>query len=148
VAFSEPDLLDAPACPFLGLAVDARTRFTFPHPDHRCSAGPRPSAVAQAYQARYCLTVDFASCDLYRARVPDADGTSGVTGAGMPRIVHVFRQGESLARIAAVYGVTVEQIVAANNLVAPFDVSDGRRLVIPVTPPSTPGAPPAQARSG
>jgi hypothetical protein len=64
---SELDAPDLPACPFIGLTHDPRTRFTFPHPDHRCGAGPRPTFIAHTHQARVCLTRDFMSCDRYRA---------------------------------------------------------------------------------
>ena len=60
---------DAPACPLLGLAVDPRTHYSFPHPDHRCYAGRLANVVEPTRQARYCLSADFASCDWYQARI-------------------------------------------------------------------------------
>lgn len=59
-------------------------------------------------------------------------------------MVHVLRAGDSLGRIAATYGVTVEQIAIANGLTLNDAVADGARLVIPLGPPaaSVPGAGP------
>ncbi len=46
-------------------------------------------------------------------------------------IIHVVATGETLGRIAAQYGVTVLQIVQANNLTDPNRLSIGQELVIP-----------------
>jgi LysM domain. len=63
-------------------------------------------------------------------------------------VVHVLRAGDSLARIATAYGLTVEQIATANGLTLNDAVADGTRLVIPLGPPaaSLPGADPRQRR--
>lgn len=53
--------------------------------------------------------------------------------------VHIVQPGETLTRIAARYGVTVQQIAAANGIVNPSLIYVGQRLVIPGTeapPPS------------
>jgi hypothetical protein len=63
----ELDIPDAPGCPLLGLAVDRRTRYTFPHPDHRCHAGGSPSTIEPGRQSTYCLSLEFAGCDRYLA---------------------------------------------------------------------------------
>ena len=63
---------DAPGCPLLGLAFDPRTRYTFPHAGHRCFATNGHPADA-GRQATYCLSLNYAACDRYRARHrPDA----------------------------------------------------------------------------
>jgi len=142
----QPDLPDAPACPFLGLEADPRTRFTFPHPGHRCHAGRRPSAVEQALQARYCLSPDYAVCERFRASVRPPGMSPSTPPASAQSVVHVFRAGESLGRIASVYGVTVEQLVRANNLAGAGSVEDGFRLVIPLDRPR--GSGPAEPRFG
>ena len=51
-------------------------------------------------------------------------------------VIHVVRAGDSLARIAAAYGLTVEQIATANRLAPPAEVVDGQRLVIPFGRPA------------
>ena len=131
-----PDLPDASACPLLGLADDPRTRFTFPHPGHRCHAGSRPSVVVPGWQATRCLSADFATCDQYRDWTAPSGGPPRSSAAGpasaLPAVIHVARDGDSLALIAARYGLTVEQIVAANNLASPASVRDGQRLLIPL----------------
>jgi LysM repeat protein len=60
-------VLDPPACPFLGLAGDPETRFTFPHAGHRCHADPAPGPVSEPHQASYCLNAGYATCTRYRA---------------------------------------------------------------------------------
>ena len=64
---SDLDALHLPACPFIGRADDPRTRFTFPFPEHRCSAGIKPTLITHTHQATVCLSGEFASCDRYRA---------------------------------------------------------------------------------
>jgi spore germination protein len=49
--------------------------------------------------------------------------------------VHIFHAGDTLARIAAAYGLTVDQVVTANRLASPDAVVDGQRLVIPLSLP-------------
>ena len=53
----------------------------------------------------------------------------------MDIVVHVCRPDDTIARIAAAYGLTVEQIAAANQLALPYPLADGQRLVIPLEPP-------------
>jgi hypothetical protein len=128
---------DAEACPFIGLAEDPATRFTFPHPDHRCRAGGRPSVVEYGHQGRACLTRDFVACDRYRAWMAPASKRHRPAApelASQP-VIHVFRAGDSLARIADLYGISVEQLVAANGLRTPDAVVDGQRLQIPLGRP-------------
>jgi LysM repeat protein len=45
---------------------------------------------------------------------------------------HVVRAGETLGRIAALYGVTIEDLVRANNLSNPNALDVGQTLVIPI----------------
>jgi LysM repeat protein len=45
--------------------------------------------------------------------------------------VHVVAAGETLRTIAAQYGVTVDAIIAANNIVNPDHIFSGQRLTIP-----------------
>ena len=58
--------------------------------------------------------------------------------------------GDTLARIAAVYGLTVEQIETANGLAAGDGLAPGSRLVIPLGPTSAglPGPRPTSRRRG
>ena len=132
----KPDLPDASSCPLLGLADDPRTRFTFPHPGHRCHAGSRPSAVVPGWQATRCLSSGFATCDRYQDWAAARGGPPRLSAAApasaTPAVIHVARDGDSLALIAARYGLTVDQIVGANNLASPASVRDGQRLLIPL----------------
>jgi len=72
---------DAPACPFLGLAADRRSHFTYPHPGHRCFAKQNAATTEARRQSTYCLSLGFAACDRYRAwqRLQES-GRGGGTG--------------------------------------------------------------------
>ena len=63
----ELDLSDAPGCPLIGLAADQGTRYTFPHPDHRCYSSGSATGIKPEKQATYCLCLDYVSCDRYGA---------------------------------------------------------------------------------
>jgi len=67
-------------------------------------------------------------------QAPDSSGT----------VIHTVAWGETLARIAARYGSSVEEIVAANNLAGADFIYAGQRLVIPAgssrVAAGTPGA--------
>ena len=149
---AELDVPDAPACPLLGLAVDRRTHYTFPHPGHRCFATQPPRTTAPDRQSGYCLSADFARCDRFIAwmgrgaagdpssppTVSDAlfaqrGSAPSVAPAEITTAIVVFRRGNTLTRIAASYGLTVQQIVDANRLASPDAVADGERLVIPLS---------------
>ena len=161
MASSELYGLDVPACPLLGLADDRRSHFTYPNAGHRCFASKHPLTTDPGRQATYCLG-DYPTCDRYQARqrkaqgserpqsspvtrqasppprlMPDQPAGAPVAGAfGPGTVVHVYRDGDSLARIARKYGLTVEQLATANGLKFDASVADGTRLVIPLDPRS------------
>jgi hypothetical protein len=161
---TELDGPDAPVCPLLGLAADRRSHFTYPHPGHRCFATEHPATTDARRQAAYCLSAGYAACDRYVARKRsqagdrpqarqssrEASASPGGTPAGAligaGTVIHVFRAGDSLTRIATVYGLTVEQIATANGFTLTDAVADGTRLVIPLGAPavSVPGRDPRQ----
>ncbi len=60
--------------------------------------------------------------------------------------IHVVQRGETLARIAARYGVTVKQIADLNNITNPNLIYTGQKLRIPA--PSTVATPAAGQTSG
>jgi LysM repeat protein len=160
------DVPDEPACPFLGLAADRRSHFTFAHPAHRCYVKNHPATTDARRQVRFCLTVEFTQCDRYRswqarqgsasttgvrnptidpppipaapAPAPFAQLTASVAQAPGPdmeppgTVIHVFRTGDSLAGIAAKYGLTVGELSIANPLSTGASLVDGTRLVIPI----------------
>lgn len=149
---NELDDLDTPACPLLGLATDPRSHFTYPHPAHRCFAATRPAVTDANRQAIYCLGPDFMACDRHQAwqsriqsvrqpgsRLPRGSSlaewaTAADTPAPGTTVIHVFRAGDSLARIAAAYGLTVDEIAVMNGLSPDVALPDGTRLVIPLAP--------------
>ena len=143
---SELEVPDPPACPLLGLAADRRSHFTYLRPGHRCFAGKHQASVDASRQVAYCPGHGYTGCDRYEAG-SDARRPSGVLPppggasreastqpagemAGPRTAVHVVGAGDSLARIA--YGLTVEQISAANGLNVDDVVADGARFAIPV----------------
>jgi hypothetical protein len=73
----KPGPPDVQACPLLGLAGDPRTRYTFPHPGHRCHATDQPSVVDLARQSSFCLSSTFEACELYKARPARPPGLPG-----------------------------------------------------------------------
>ena len=165
MASIELDGSDGPACPLLGLAADRGSHFMFPHPGHRCFAREHPATTDARRQATYCLSPGYAACDRYQAQrrralaregseprqAPrEASGPTGSTPAsavaGPGTVVHVLRAGDSLARIAATYGLTVEQITSANGLTLNDPVAHGTRLVIPLGAPAA-GRPKAGPKS-
>lgn len=54
-------------CPYLGLADDRKTRFSFPVQAHRCHAGAKPASIDLAYQGTYCLSSRYPTCSRYHA---------------------------------------------------------------------------------
>jgi hypothetical protein len=58
-------------CPLLGLRTDRLTHFLMAHPEHRCHAEEHPMDIDRGHQEAFCLTPEFRSCAVYRAR-PDA----------------------------------------------------------------------------
>ena len=57
-------------------------------------------------------------------------------------VIHVVKSGETLGKIAQLYGVTVAAIVRANNLSNPNLIQVGQKLVIPVSGQPLPTAAP------
>jgi LysM repeat protein len=71
---------------------------------------------------------------------PDLEGYVPPPGTLVPRTIHLVRPGEWLMKIGRAYQVSVETIVAANNL-SSMQLVPGQRLIIPAiaagTNPST-----------
>lgn len=61
---------------------------------------------------------------------PPATDDGGITGTGT-QTVHIVQTGETLSVIARQYGVTITDIVQANNLANPNQLSVGQELIIP-----------------
>ena len=67
------------------------------------------------------------------------------TGTACAPVIHVVCRGETLYRIAARYGVSVQAIVAANGIWNPNAIYAGQRLVIPGCGSWSPPPPPPPA---
>ena len=61
------------------------------------------------------------------SRTPEPPETPTPTGP----IASVVEEGDSLASIADQFGVTIDQLIAANNLVDPSNIGVGSQLIIP-----------------
>jgi LysM repeat protein len=60
-----------------------------------------------------------------------------------PLLVYTVQEGDTLGAIAQTYGVTVEELMAINNLADPNVLSIGQTLIIPVYYTPTPGPAPS-----
>lgn len=72
--------------------------------------------------------------------VPTVTATPEPAPEGPP--VHVVRAGDTLATIAQIYDVPMEDIIAANELANPNFLSVGDQLIIPIGGLATPTSPP------
>lgn len=71
---------------------------------------------------------------------PDADTTGVASGASAPDVtatppgtIYIVRAGDTLSRIAQQYGVTIDDLMAANDLTDPNLLNVGQTLIIPVS---------------
>ena len=91
MACVELDLSDAPGCPLIGLAADRGTRYTFPHPDHRCYSSGSANGIKPEKQATHCLCLDYTSCDLYRVWQQAARADNHLQPRHGPKESHIDR---------------------------------------------------------
>ena len=61
--------------------------------------------------------------------------TAGVVVSADGEIWHIVKWGENLTQIAAMYGVTVEEIMTANGITNPNLIYAGQKLLIPSSTP-------------
>jgi LysM repeat protein len=161
----EGEIPDPPACTLLGLVDDPRSHFTYPHQAHRCFASKSAQTTDLRRQQVFCLSGEFVECDRYvgwrrsvaskspSEAAPPTGATPPVEAAAPPvspvsgsTVIYVFRAGDSLARIANTYGLTIDQIVVANRLDPNVAVKDGTRLVLPIDRPAADTAVAPKAR--
>lgn len=62
----------------------------------------------------------------------DDGGTATTPDQPQENVIHVVKSGDILGFIAESYGVTVQDIIAANNLVSPDRLEVGQELLIPL----------------
>ncbi len=109
------------ACPFIGIASDPATHFTFPDLSHRCGATRRQTPVEPAHQSRYCLTADHADCPRFRQPTGRAAGESvpaGQAGLGPGESVPAGKPPPSIAARASrlIGGLLVLAVLAGAGL--------------------------------
>ena len=64
---------------------------------------------------------------------PTPSATPEPSPSGTP-VTHTVARGEFLSQIAERYGVTVEAIIEANDILSPDHIEPGQELVIPAPP--------------
>ena len=98
-----------------------------------------PPAEGMDYPAPDSANVPATSC-CDAAAYPAPDGSATTTNTVTPSveathfITHTLQPGENLTKLAQLYGVTVDEIIQANNLQNPDAVQAGTVLHIPVKP--------------
>jgi uncharacterized protein YkwD len=129
-----------------------------PTPTPRVSPTPTPDPVYHVVQAgdmlidlasEYSTTVEIIMLanDLDNPRtlrvgqellIPPSD-----VSFGTPTVVHQVEGGDTVSRLAFLYGSTIEDILAANPDLEPTALQIGQKVIIPVTsPPLNPAANP------
>jgi murein DD-endopeptidase MepM/ murein hydrolase activator NlpD len=68
--------------------------------------------------------------------------------ADAPSLTYTLRRGDSLYRVALIFGVTVDDVLAANHLANPNAIFPGLVLRIPTSPGDVPVAAPGDANAG
>lgn len=71
-----------------------------------------------------------------------------MTTTTAPSIRYRIKRGDTLTRLAERFGVSILDIVSANHLANPDNLTEGRTLVIPPAPPLTLTVTPAQGAPG
>jgi LysM repeat protein len=80
------------ACPYLGLADDARTRFVFATTAHRCRSGSRPERIEITHQESFCLGAGFSACSRFAVSSAAAARRTTIRGSDEAFIAHVNPQ--------------------------------------------------------
>ena len=112
----------------------------------RAPITPSPSPTATATPAMTNALEIAASLDAAPTEIATEAATPSPTASPTPGaqyITHKIKQGETLSEIARAYGVSVQDVMAANNLDDPNRIVTGQELLIPV-PQAQAAAPPAQ----
>ena len=119
---------------------------------HTVKAGESLSMIAR----RYGVTVN----DLVRLNnLVDANsiragqqltipGGSVAQLASQPSVTYTLRRGDSLYRVGLIFGVTVDDVLAANSLANPNAIYPGLVLRIPTSDSPPPSAGPGEANAG
>jgi LysM repeat protein len=94
-----------------------------------------PEVVGDLLQIGQILNIPGCGGGLDDAGNPLLPPTSAPSVNSSGQTIHVVQSGETLVRIARQYGVTVQDIVNANNLANPNLLDVGQELIIPTATP-------------
>lgn len=62
---TEPAVIEPRICPYLGVAGDPKSRFSYPSKAHLCHAA-KPVPIDLAYQTQYCMSGRYESCSRFQ----------------------------------------------------------------------------------
>ena len=74
----------------------------------------------------------------------DAGASTDAASTGAPIVAYTVRPGDTLHRIAAEHGTTIEDLAQRNALVNPAQIRAGQILLVPDNAPGTPAPPPVE----
>lgn len=123
------------------LAAAVETTLQAPQTPERALATFQPPVAEAAHTA-----TDVAPAPADSAAQPSLSTDSPAPGANEIVTTYAVKQGDNLFRISLRFGVTVEEILAANGLTNDTFIRAGQTLAIPVTP--TPPVTPLESATG
>jgi LysM repeat protein len=130
---SDEDRGSAATCPFLGIAGDPSSHYSFPESAHRCHAKRNAAPIALVYQANTCMRATHVHCAAYRTRMlAVAPSRARRAGAMLVRLG---------ALLALTIGVLLAVAVGRAIIDGPPDViaeaSDPAAAIVTATPPTS-----------
>jgi LysM repeat protein len=121
---------------------------------HRLPPGNRPSSIVSFCLAIIllagCTTGTGGSGDKVKLVITPVDTptTTPLAAPTMAPTTYTVKAGDTLSGIAALFGVSVDDIVRANNIADPNRLSEGQALTIPVRPSGSPTQSAATPKGG
>jgi len=118
---------------FLALSLTVLVLTGCVTPKSQGSSQPPQSAapiVSRSYNPSSAIVLESSSTT-QGARLDQLGGNFGKVGSGIYGFYHTVQPKETLYRISKQYDVSIEDIVAANNISDPTKINKGERLLIP-----------------
>src|SRR6059058_3225438 len=117
---------------------------------HRLSSIAGPLSLLALLLLAGCSAGSGGSGDKVKLVVTPVDTPTSTPLAAptMAPTTYTVKSGDTLSGIAALFGVSVDDIVRANNIADPNRLSDGQVLTIPVRPSGSPSESTSAPRGG